>query len=138
MNEASALGKRDRPTSNPGGMSCENCGCTFIGDPDHKFCGVCVEAVAKELAAEQRKHSGSQGKVSRYPRPGQTIPLRPTQIRTCDAIACANPAVVIREIQFGYMRGTDDGSVNCCIEHKRIPAGDVKTWVGQFPKESWK
>lgn len=44
---------RDRPTSNPGGMECEKCGCIFVGAEWHQFCRVCVEEVAAEIAKVQ-------------------------------------------------------------------------------------
>jgi hypothetical protein len=40
---------RDRPSEAPGGCECQHCGCVFIGEEWHQFCGVCVEIVAKEL-----------------------------------------------------------------------------------------
>lgn len=33
--------KRDRPSSNPGGVECMGCGCIFVGDETHTLCGVC-------------------------------------------------------------------------------------------------
>lgn len=44
---------RDRPSQKPGGCECQNCGCIFIGDESHQFCGVCIEIVAKELKGIQ-------------------------------------------------------------------------------------
>lgn len=50
MNERSEIGalptdgnNRDRPTSNPGGCECMDCGCIFIGGPDHDYCAVCEQ-----------------------------------------------------------------------------------------------
>jgi hypothetical protein len=80
----------------------------------------------------------SAEKRSRYPRRGGLTRLRPTQIRVCDHKSCGTPATWIKEIQFGPMRGTDDATVNVCDEHKRIPGGDVQTWVKDFPQQAWK
>lgn len=44
---------RDRPAQNPGGVECQRCGCTFIGEEWHQFCGACVRAVASELRTAQ-------------------------------------------------------------------------------------
>lgn len=75
---------------------------------------------------------------SRYPRDGETVALRPTQVRPCGATGCPKQAVVVRWIQFGPMRGSDDSCVCCCEDHKRIPEGNVKAWCKQFPAEAWK
>ena len=45
---------RDRPARNPGGMVCERCSETFIGEEWHAFCAICVQEVADDIAAEQR------------------------------------------------------------------------------------
>lgn len=37
---------RDRPTANPGGMECEECGSIFVGDESHALCGICAAAPA--------------------------------------------------------------------------------------------
>lgn len=34
---------RDRPTNEPGGCECMDCGCIFIGGPDHDYCAVCEQ-----------------------------------------------------------------------------------------------
>jgi hypothetical protein len=33
--------ERNRPTGEPGGMECFNCGCIFIGAEWHDYCAVC-------------------------------------------------------------------------------------------------
>ena len=35
--------ERSRPTTEPGGCECMNCGCVFIGAPDDGLCLVCYE-----------------------------------------------------------------------------------------------
>lgn len=40
---------RGRPSPTPGGCECQRCGCIFVGDESHQFCGVCVDIVSKEL-----------------------------------------------------------------------------------------
>jgi hypothetical protein len=77
-------------------------------------------------------------KRSRYPRAGGLTRLRPTQVRVCDYKSCGSRATWVKEIQFGPMRGTDDAAVNVCDIHKRIPGGDVQTWVERIPQEAWK
>jgi hypothetical protein len=45
---------RDRPArENPGGCQCEKCGCVFIGEEWHTFCGVCVVEVKNNLVEAQ-------------------------------------------------------------------------------------
>ena len=44
---------RDRPAKNPGGMQCERCDEIFIGDEWHAFCGICIQQIAGDIAAEQ-------------------------------------------------------------------------------------
>jgi hypothetical protein len=56
-NRTSETVTKHRPARNPGGLDCRRCGCTFIGEPWHRFCGVCVEAVARELVAQQGEKS---------------------------------------------------------------------------------
>ena len=41
---------RDRPTSNPGGCECEDCGAIFIGGPCHHKCGVCAEPTRESVS----------------------------------------------------------------------------------------
>ena len=41
-----------RPTSEPGGCECENCGCIFIGGPTDTICGKCFDAYEKSLAKD--------------------------------------------------------------------------------------
>ena len=36
---------RDRPTSDPGGCECEECGAIFIGADWHTLCAICFELV---------------------------------------------------------------------------------------------
>ena len=38
----------DRPTSEPGGCECIECGAIFIGGPGHDYCGNCVAELPKE------------------------------------------------------------------------------------------
>lgn len=41
-----------RPTSEPGGCECENCGCIFIGAPTDTICGKCFETYERSMAKE--------------------------------------------------------------------------------------
>ncbi len=75
---------------------------------------------------------------ARYPRPGDIFKIRPTPSMPCEYESCKKSAVVVRWIQFGPMRGTDDSCVCCCEDHKRIPNGDISAWCNNFPKEAWK
>lgn len=50
-----ARAKRDRPARNPGGMVCEKCSEVFIGEPWHSLCAVCMDQMAAQIAADQRK-----------------------------------------------------------------------------------
>lgn len=74
----------------------------------------------------------------KYPRRGSEGKYKPPQNRQCGHIGCTNRATGWREIQFGYMRGSDDASVDVCDDHKGIPNGDVKTWCKGFPQEAWR
>lgn len=52
--QLTAEANRDRPASeNPGGCECERCGCIFIGEEWHSFCGVCINEVKRELVEAQ-------------------------------------------------------------------------------------
>ncbi len=44
----------DRPTKEPGGMECQECGVIFIGAEWHALCAVCVQKIADNIAREQR------------------------------------------------------------------------------------
>lgn len=45
--------KIDRPARDPGGVECNRCGETFVGEPWHMFCAICVKQVADEIAEKQ-------------------------------------------------------------------------------------
>jgi hypothetical protein len=45
--------RRDRPARNPRAKTCMKCRKVFVGELWHKFCVICVEKVATEIAAEQ-------------------------------------------------------------------------------------
>jgi hypothetical protein len=47
--------KRDRPTQNPRAKICKKCRKAFVGEQWHKYCAICIEKVATEIAAEQLK-----------------------------------------------------------------------------------
>ena len=46
---------RNRATNNPGGCECENCGCIFIGGPEHSVCGDCFAAYEEAMRKDERR-----------------------------------------------------------------------------------
>lgn len=40
----------NRPTTEPGGCECHNCGRIFIGAPDDTICGACWDGVQRSEA----------------------------------------------------------------------------------------
>src|SRR5262249_58153680 len=55
--------KRDRPARYPRAKNCMKCRNVFVGELWHKFCAICVEKVATEIAAEQLKGLWRQARV---------------------------------------------------------------------------
>ncbi len=47
--------ERSRPTSEPGGCECMECGCIFIGAEWHSHCAVCDAVALRVKAAEAEK-----------------------------------------------------------------------------------
>jgi hypothetical protein len=46
---------RDRPTTEPGGCECLECGAIFIGAPWHTACGTCVAAYEAMRREEEQR-----------------------------------------------------------------------------------
>ena len=46
---------RNRATNNPGGCECENCGCIFIGGPEHSICGDCFAAYKEAMREDEQR-----------------------------------------------------------------------------------
>ena len=52
--------ERNRPDANPIGLECHRCGAPFTGGRWHVFCGICIQILANEIAADQNIHKGGE------------------------------------------------------------------------------
>ena len=63
--EGATAAKRDRPTRDPGGCDCHDCGKTFIGGPGDYFCGICKARLEFQAAANPARILALLGELER-------------------------------------------------------------------------
>lgn len=109
---------RDRPARNPGGMVCEECSEVFIGEEWHSFCAICVQEVARRIAAEQHRTSGEPADGRKEPGAKRKTSNGKRPVALTVSASAPSQGAIAMQLRKEAVRGSAEDGSECCYAPK--------------------